>query len=300
MATAQTVATAIQGIINPVVTDLIVDNNPVNVVTGIGWPPEKALQNNVKGVNSIISIYDRKMARNTTRWKPLVLSSANTATALTSTVSHGNVPAGNTATITLGGSVVAGDAVSAVLVNGALLSGSVPNSVIFTNSAAQVIIATSGATLASMAFALAAAINTDPLLSLWVHAVATGPVVTLTSLLALGTLNLQSNVGSGGTNLREIGRRERHYQVVIWSPTSDIRAAITSAVETVLQQTELVNWVQFPDDTSGRLFNQNDYDLEDATLMDTYRHDFLFSVDYPITENDQLYSVLAPIVQYEL
>lgn len=299
MPSNQAVAAAIQAEINPVVSNLVVDNNPVNVQSGIGWPPVKTLQNNVKGSNAIISIYDRKMAKNTTRWNPTVLNTTITGTNLITTVSGSTIaPAAHT-TITLSGTIVAGDAVSAVIGNAGVLAQSQPGgSATITNAGAQVVIAAAGSTLSTLAAALAAAVNADDLLSLWVHATVVGAVVTITSLVSPGLITLASYTGSGGTNLQEIGRRERNYQIVVWAPTSDIRSAITNAIETQLQAIETINWLQFPDGTTGRLFNQNDYDLEDATLQDTYRHDFLLSIEYPITQLDQLYSVLAPITQY--
>lgn len=294
------VEAAIQSQIITAVNAVVVDGVTVAVQTAIGWPPEKVLQNNVRtNQTSVIAIYDRKMAKNSTRWNPVRISIDQVNTTLTTAISTDIIPESGTATITLGGTVTTGDAVSCILTNGSTLAQTPPDGKNIASAAAQVVTGGQLDTPSTMATALAAAINADPVMSLWVSAAAVGAVVTLTSVNG-GVLNLQSYVGNTASLLREIGRRERHFQVVIWSPTSDIRTAIAASIETLLQQLETDIWLTFPDGTFGRVFNQNDFDLEDATLQDTYRHDFLFSVEYAITERDRLYSVLAPITQYAL
>jgi hypothetical protein len=300
MATLQNVEAAIQAQIENVICNIVVDDVPVTITTGIGWPSVKVLQNNVKGSNAIISIYDRKMARNSTRWKPTVLGQSVTNATLTTAVSQSTIPPGETAVITLGGEVTPGDAVSAVVTGNQFLSQQASDGQVLTTAAAQIAIGSASDTPITLAGTLASAINADPVLSQWVFASVSGSTITIRSLLPVGTLNLQSYTGNGGSMTREIGRRDRNFQVVIWAPTSNIRSAVTTALEALFQQIETDLWLTFSDGTMGRLFNQNDFDLEDATLADTYRHDFLFSVDYPITEQDALYAVLAPIAQWQV
>ena len=297
MASLHSVEAAILAQINAATAGLFYNNIEIQVLAAIGWPPEKLLQNNVRGTTSVISVYDRKLSKNSTRWKPIVLSSTVIPSTLTNALLHSTVAPSGTTTITLGGSVTAGDAVSVVLTNNSL--GFTPEG-LEQNQAAQVVIGTASSTPTTIAAALASVITADPVMSLWVTASATGSVLTLTSKLSRGTLVVQSNVGNGGTNTREIGRRERAFQVIVWSPTSDIRSLLVNAIETVIQQLELNFGLTFSDGTGGRLYYQNDFDLEDATLADTYRHDFLFCVDYPITEQDALFSVLAPIQAYQI
>jgi hypothetical protein len=44
----------------------------------------------------------------------------------------------------------------------------------------------------------------------------------------------------------------------------------------------------------------SDYDLEDATLEDVYRHDFMVAMDYAVTTVDLLYAVLAPVLNFNV
>lgn len=300
MASLHSVEAAILAQIKSVTTGLIFNNLPIQVNSAIGWPPEKALQENVRGSTSVISVYDRKMAKNSTRWKPIVLSTNTTPATLTSALSNSTLAPGATGTLTLGSNVTPGDAVSLVINNSALGMKVNFSNVTIQNVYAQVVVAGANDTPISLAQALAAAIAADPVLSTWVNVSASGGILTITSLVPVGTLTLQSNVGNGAVNTREIGRRERVFQVVVWSPTSDIRTVVASQVEVLLQQLEVNFSLAFSDGSFGRLYNQNDFDLEDATLADTYRHDFIFSVDYPITEQDALFAVLAPIPAYQV
>lgn len=300
MASLHAVEAAILAQVKPVTTGLMFNNLPIEVQSAIGWPPEKTLQDNVRGSTSVIAVYDRKMAKNTTRWNPIILSTSLTNATLSSALSNTTLAPGATCTLTLGSNVTPGDAVSLVINNSALgVKVNFDNTTI-QNVYAQVVVAGANDTPSSLAQALANAISSDPVLSTWVNVSDSGGVLTITSLLAIGTLTLQSNVGNGGMNTREIGRRERVFQVVIWSPTSDIRTVVSSQVEVLLQQLETNFSLSFSDGSFGRLYNQNDFDLEDATLADTYRHDFIFSIDYPITEQDALFAVLAPVPAYQI
>ena len=53
------------------------------------------------------------------------------------------------------------------------------------------------------------------------------------------------------------------------------------------------------DGTPVQITLQNDFPIEDDTLQDVYRHDFLVMIEYPITTQDQLFAVLAPVQSFE-
>jgi hypothetical protein len=52
------------------------------------------------------------------------------------------------------------------------------------------------------------------------------------------------------------------------------------------------------DGSFGQFYYNNDLYIEDGSIQDLYRRDFHVSVDYAVTTNDELYSVLVPILQY--
>jgi len=305
----------------------------IDVQVGTDWPSVKVLMENVRGQSALVTVYDRKMGRNSTRWKPIGLGDTLIPATLTTAISNGTIPGGGSATITLGGTVTPGDAVSCVLsawsrfnTDATAVTGENP---IATPTWAQIVTGGPGDTPSTMAAALCTAINADSLLSKWVIAQVAGPVITLYSLLTVvgadgggpiltdpsglpisldgptTTLRLQSYAGNGGTRLTEIGRRNRELQITAWAPTIEIRDQVAGALELMIQQMEL-GWTQYPsglpfqDGTSGRIMMLNDFFLDDATPSDTYRYDLLCNADYPVTEVDGLYAVLAGVVQYQV
>jgi hypothetical protein len=110
------------------------------------------------------------------------------------------------------------------------------------------------------------------------------------------TLGLQSYTGNGGTQTMEIARRERSVQITCWSRTQQIREGVVDPINNMIATDELNFGLTMPDGTVARLCYVNDFDIEDDTLEDVYRHDFMVSIEYPVTVLDQLYAVLAPIV----
>jgi hypothetical protein len=179
-----------------------------------------------------------------------------------------------------------GDAVSVVLTNPAA-----------SETAGQVAVALAGSTAAALAADLATAINTDPVLSGWVVASATNAIVMLFSHPGTPPLRLASYTGNGGVQIREIGRRELQFQVAIWTQTPETRDMISDPIDQAVAAAEIDFGYQLPDGTNVRLCYANSYDIEDATLQDVYRRDFLLSAEYPITTRDALYAVLVPAFQ---
>lgn len=296
MATATQVLGAMQQQISLVTTGL-----GLNVAVGTDFPPIKVLMSAVQKSTAVVSVFDRKLSRNTTRWAPLQIGGTVTPATLVSMASQSVIPAGGTATITLSGTITPGDAVSCVLANGS--ASGIPTAV-QTPLWAVTTTGTASSTLATMAAALAAAVNADATLSTWASATAVGTVVTLMSL-ASGTLGLRSLTGNGGTSIMEIGRRSRELQVITWANTIEKRDTVGDAISAMVEQMEVYygaysNGLPLPDGTGGRVIVANDYMLDDATPSDTYRRDILVSVDYPITTIDALYEVLMPpLVQFK-
>lgn len=249
--------------------------------SGVGWPPITALQNVARG-GALITVYDRKIGKNTTRWSPFPYNQVVIPCTTTTSVANAG------GSITLGGSVTPGDAVSCVI------SAPVLNQP--RQTAAVVVSGIAGDTPVIMATKLAAAINADAVLSQWVSAAAVGAVVTLSPIVP--ALSVQSYAGNGGTQTRELARTEKSLQVVIWARTEEARALLVDALQGMLADAQVNFGPTTPDGQPVRLEMQNDYALEDDTLEDVYRHDFLISVDFAITTQDQLYSVLAPIPSY--
>lgn len=320
MATLYTVLSALQAQVSAVTQGLTSNSPdtfgmPLTVLVGLYWPSAKALQNNVRVKNvpggaplaptSMITIYDRGLAADSTRWLPTVVGGDTTGPPpdptlhMSVTASEGYVQQLASMTLTFAGPVQIGDAVGLV----------------FTQSfgvhmAAVVPIAVLGDTPTTMAAKAAAMLNAEPQISQWLTAVAVGPVVTLTSHLNTASVALAVNVGFGGsgtgtggggtTQLIEIARRKRHFLIAVWSRTPDDRITVTDPIEILIATLEADFGLTFADGTMGRLTFSGDVMHDDATLSDTMRRDFMVCVDYGINTIDTLYAVLAPIAQYTI
>lgn len=297
MATLYTVLCAIQAQISAVTQGLISNSPdtfglPLTVRVGLYWPSAKSLQDNVRknnangtGPTSLITVYDRGLAADSTRWSPTVVSQTIIPATMTVTLSEGFVQQLETMTLTFSGPVTVGDSV------GIVLSPTVFNGV------AVVVTALVGDTADTMAAKAAAALNANPAIAAMLTATTVGPVVTLTSLSATAYVPIQANVGNGGTQLIEVGRRKRHFQIVVWSRTPDDRITVSDQIEALIAGLESNFGLTFPDGTMGRLTFSGDVMHDEATLSDTMRRDFMVCVDYGINVTDTLYAVLAPIVQ---
>lgn len=293
MATLYTVLAAIQEQLSVATIALLSVSSdtmarPLNIEVGIGWPSERTLQNNVRKAalpTALITVFDRGLASDSTRWLPHRVGFTATSAGIQAELSSMALTPAMPVLLAFSGAVTPGDAVALVA------------SPVRGTPFAQVAIPAPTDTLPSLAIALAGLINADPDMSGFLTAVATNGMVTLASLIE-SPVALQCNVGNGAVSLTEIGRRSRGLQIVVWTRTEDDRNTVGDVIETAIACMEADFGLTFPDGTMGRLKYAGDHLLNDATLSDTYRRDFLVSVDYPITVNDQLYAVLAPVSRF--
>lgn len=284
------VTAATQGLIS---TSIDTAGLPLTVEVGLYWPSAKSLQNNVRkgnapggiGPSSLVTVYDRGIASDSTRWVSSVVGQTLTPATMTVVASEGFVQQLASMTLTFAGPITIGDAVGVVL-----------SPTVF-NPMAVVVSAVAGDTAATMAAKAAAALNANPAIAALMTATVVGSVITLTSLSANAYVPVQANVGNGGTQSTEVGRRKRHFQIVCWSRTPDDRITVSDPIEALIAGLEANFGLTFPDGTMGRLTFSGDVMHDEASLSDTLRRDFMVCVDYGINVTDTLYAVLAPIVQ---
>jgi hypothetical protein len=291
---------ALAAAVKAATTGLTVGSPPValNVAVGTDWPSINVLQNVANGTSGpVVAVFDRRVGKNSTRWSPFIYNQVTTAATLTTAVvpASGVVAPLGACTIDLGGTPGVADAVSCVVTNRALVVSL--DGVLGPTMAAQVVSAIAGDTASTMAAKLAAAINGDATLGTWLSAVAAGPVVTLTSLVAGAPLLVQSFAGNGGSQTRELGRRDRQFSITVWVATLEARRVIVDAIAALIANLQVV-FLTAADGAPVQVLFGNDFDLDDNTLEDVYRHDFLVHVDYGVTTTDQLYAVLAPVRAY--
>ena len=260
-----------------------VQGMPVNVVAAVGWPPIKVLHDIVRqpGLSAAVGIYDMKSASNVTRWSPTVVSQVMPAAGVTAMLANITLPT----TLTIGGSVNDGDAIGVTV----CLGGG--------NSGGAVAVIPAGTTLSGVASLIASTIAADPILGPTVIATATGPQVTLTAVDGFPHF-VTAATGSVGTQVTEVGRRNRDLQVVVWTGSEPSRQAATDPIEALIASLESSGtWLQLPDGTQGRVKSMNDYYIESGSPADLYRRDFHIQVEYGVTTLDPIYSVLAMQVQ---
>ena len=279
----------VMGALQKQVTAALVGNSVTPIKCAVGWPPVNALQDLARNGGALVTIYDRKVGRNTTRWSAYAYNRIVVPATLTTAVNAPTtLPPTGSGSLTLGGATVTnGDAVSLV--------AATPQANAPVKTAAVVVIGTGSDTLTTLAAKLAAAINADTVLSTWVLATTSGPVVNLNNLTAL-PIALQSYAGNGGSQTLEVGRRESQLQITVWTQTQPNRATAVAPITSLLGTLQNNFGLTLADGvTQARLTMENDYAIEDDTLEDVYRHDFLTRLEYPITTQDVLYAMLAPV-----
>lgn len=291
MATLHQLEKGILDQVTAVTRGVVAGNRLLDVQAAIGWPSENKLMDIARrpGGVAAIAVYDRKISKDSTRWMPYTLGTDAPTPGLTRTLSNDIINPSASVELTVGGVPIANDAIAVVL---EFFGADIPQ------TDAQVVILNGSETLPAIASSIAAAINGDDVLSTWVSAVAAGPVVTITNTLGAGHLGVAANIGNQAIETREIGRRNRQIQIVIWARTEEERNAVGDRIDQLVAVLSSQFGIQLPDGTWARLLYVNDHSSDDATLNDVLRRDFFVSADYAITSRDVLYAVLAPIPQF--
>lgn len=306
MATLHQILSAVQGQISLVTSSIVCQQNPVQVLVGLHWPPVRTIQQAVKlnPPSALISVFDRKSSHDSTRWIPSVSAITAVAATLSSSPTTQNIPAGGSGSLTIAGPVTAGDAVSLAVFSGTVaLGASGDGTVSYIPTRAVVVSPVVTNSASDVAGQLVAAVAADPSgTGQWVQAVQSGSTVQLTNLTA-STIVVSSYTGNGGTQVTEIARRRRDIQLTVWAAADEILSAVGDPIEDMISQIETFRGhageytagLVLQDGTAARIHSINDFLVDDAVLSDMYRRDFIFSADYGITTTDNLYSVLVPV-----
>ena len=311
MASLRQVLVAVQLQVSAVTSNLSMFNAPISVSVGVGWPPVRTLQSAVKMTPpmALVSVFDRKMSHDSTRWSPAAVAQQIVPATMVSSPSQQILPAGGTCQLALSSAPAAGDAVSIVLLNRSAEASADPGDGSYTASpgGAVVVAARAGDGLATVADALAAAFNATPTLAAVAAATVAGTSVVLTSRSRSASV-VSSYTGNGGTVTTELGRRRRDVQISIWAPSVEIRDIVAGVVEPLVAEMEMfrgssgqfASGLPLADGSSGRILASNDFQINDPVLSDLYRYDFILTIDYPVTVMDNVYAVLAPVLQYQI
>lgn len=256
--------------------------NPAPIVAA-GWPPLDLLTNKVaKGVSTAVSVYDNGRSKDASRFMIYTANEVIGTPGITSSVSEPYLTAGGTVTVTLSGTVNANDAVSFVVGTGPGMEAAIAEAGV-------------GATLDTMAAALASEINTA--LTGLATATASGAAVTVTNATQ-AILMVASNVGNIGTRYIETDRKIRDIQVDVWTNSDSTRTVIARLVDQQLAYLDATFGMQgvggaTDDGTWVRVRNLGDRMNDDDVLKDLYRWTWNVSLEHAQTYAENLYSVLA-------
>lgn len=203
----------------------------------------------------------------------------------TSALSAPTLPGTGTATLTLGGTPFANDAVSLVAQNG------------HTVAAAVTAGAAAGDTAADVASALATAINAQATLKTWLTVSVAGSVITLTGLTS-AVLTLGTAVGNIGTRYTEVDRKIRQIQVDLWAPSDVQRTALGRLMDSRFAYLDSHFGLQgvggtTDDGTWVRVRDLSDQFVDTDVFRGLYRWMWYLTLEYPQTYAESLYSVLV-------
>ncbi len=254
---------------------------PAPRAIGVGWPQETLLGQITCGSPApVISIFDLNAGTNTTRWLKQPTAQSANATGLTAVSSAVYLIA--TAGLTLGGTVNANDAVGFFAALGKTQGGVTVTMALHD-------------TPSSIATKLAAAINGNPVLSTWMSAAATGPVITLTNLTE-SLIRINVATGNIGTRTTEGHRQMRHAQIDVWAGTAAIRTAAEAVLSPLLTRLHANFGLQGPAQDWLRVIYNSGLLIDTDILKSIYRERFDVNLEFGESYDDTLYSVLVPEV----
>ena len=231
----------------------------VGIKAFMGWPMPAELDADLAAGNAMVSVYPRAEEHNTTRYLPREADVTVQTPTLTLTVSG--------QTVTVGGTSPS--------------SGNPHNLAVIANGVPYVHQPAAGATLASMAAALAALINVDiP------GTTSLGAVLTLPAAARIAG----ARVGVTGTSVREWRRQERSFQIVVWAPTPTIRDAISNPLDVALAKTPFLT---MPDGIAARLTYQRSPFTDALEKTAIFRRDLFYLVEFATTETQTLTQIVA-------
>ncbi len=271
--------TAWRTVMDTIQQDLTSILSGANATVGIGWPGQAALQDIVRTGNPLVSVYDTKVAKDTSRFMGFSATAPSGPTPGTSlTLSNPILPVDGVITITGSGTPIVNDALGISVNNG--VSG-----------ATYVALATQS--LATILSNFSSAINTANL----------GFTSTVTSDTELSLANnstipyfIEVNTANQQSSLFEVRREQRQIQIVVWAPDEVVRETLGVLIEQRFSYLQYYFGYAFPDGTYGRLTFLNDENIEDDMLQNVYRRDFLIGIDYGIQLTNTGYPVLAPVL----
>lgn len=227
-----------------------------------GWPDPQALDADLVAGTCQVSVFPTASERNTSRfpkdWQTL---STNTPT-LTAVI------AGQT--VTIGGTVPGAQ--------------NPTNISVLANGQPYVYAVQVSDTLTSIATALASLIAAGI-----AGTTNTGPVITLPAAARLTAARL----GVSATQIRELRRQVRAFQVSIWADTPDHRTAIATVVDLAFAK---ISFLTLSDTFAARVLYTGSPINDGLQKERLYRRDLMYTVEYATTETNAATQVTQEVI----
>ncbi len=106
-----------------------------------------------------------------------------------------------------------------------------------------------------------------------------------------GAYALFGNAVMGATTATITRQQERGFQVSIWAPNPADRDTVADAVDNALS---LVDFLQFPDGSAGRLLKHGDSSSDSSENEELFRRDLVVTCDFPTVQTVNAPRVLFP------
>ncbi len=227
-----------------------------------GWPNSTQLDAALVAGEVTVTVYAQpNMEQVTTRypqnWEDQTLGTAT----LTATVAA--------RTITIAGTVTAGQYVTLIVGNKAYSYAALVND-----------------TLTTIATALTALVVVD-----WTGTTSSGAVITV-PVKAEGRVT--ARVAAAGTIIRELKRQNRGFQIIVWAPSPSLRSTTANLIDVALASTDFLT---MPDLTKAWMKYRGQNDTDQMERANLYRRDLFYWVEYATTQVSTGYPITAPVTQ---
>lgn len=251
----------------------------------VGYPPVRALQN-IARAGVLLSVYDHGLAPDKTRWMPFPALPSVPITPGLTLVGPASISAASAGTLTLSGNPIPEDTLAISILGNGSLQGAA-----FTEPLSG--------SLDSFCQGFVDNFNTNALTSY--GSVSQGISGMVASYLGSGEISLQNNrttavsvtlkLTNGSYVSREIRRVLRQIQITAWANSPNLRDQVCDPLEQAFSEQQIYFGSQFPDGTWGRILLEEDISIEDNTLQDVFRRDFIIGCEYGILQNTVDYPV---------
>lgn len=290
MASLGTVIQALHDNIKPLVTDLVLNGDPLVVKIGKGWPAVNTLQDVGRGEFIAISIHNRERVSVPRR----IISTSRQFTrrpcGIYAELNSVMLKPGDSVDI----EVQFSEDSTAVNLNDGIGLGAFFKGI----DEGATYIAGVDDTLESVAANLATNINDRDLLNEWMSASSDGAVVTVENI-SDGTLRLRLGVGNLAILTRSVGQMYADMQITVWANTVAKRDLVGNLLESVLADWNHKGRIPLGPEERGRFSMGGGYDDDSETQKDVYERHFMSGVEYTLRYSEIAYPILAGISRTE-